>query len=168
MPIKTPKSLPYENSTAGERALDQLRRILEGFGCQSFGIMTDVQHSETSVYFKWRERQVNLRASWKGYAEMYLKIHPVRRYGATRQRRMEAIEAQAKLSVCSILRDWVKGQITAVECGIMSFEAAFMPHILLPSGERIIDRLQAPNGLIAIEFLSDKKAQETYHSGEEP
>lgn len=30
-----------------------------------------------------------------------------------------------------MLRDWVKGQTTAVECGIMSFEAAFMPHMLL-------------------------------------
>lgn len=31
----------------------------------------------------------------------------------------------------------------AVECGIMSFEAAFMPHMLLSTGERVIDRVQA-------------------------
>ena len=40
------------------------------------------------------------------------------------------------------------GQITAVECGIMSFEAAFMPHILLPTGERIIDKIK-PEKLLA-------------------
>ena len=50
--------------------------------------------------------------------------------------------AQAKISVCSVLRDWIKGQMTAVECGIMSFEAAFMPHMLLPDGERVIDRVR--------------------------
>ena len=58
------------------------------------------------------------------------------------QDRIVPIE-QAKISVCSVLRDWTKGQITAVECGVMSFEAAFMPHILLPSGERVIDRVQS-------------------------
>lgn len=51
--------------------------------------------------------------------------------------------AQAKTSVCSVLRDWVKSQVTAVECGIMSFEAAFMPHMMLPTGERVIDRVQS-------------------------
>ncbi len=59
--------------------------------------------------------------------------------------------AQAQASVCSVLRDWVKGQITAVECGIMSFETAFMPHMLLPNGQRVIDRVQADNLLPAPE-----------------
>ncbi|MGI8425024.1 MAG: hypothetical protein ACR2M4_00160 [Actinomycetota bacterium] len=52
---------------------------------------------------------------------------------------------QAQTSVCSVLRDWAKAQITAIECGVMSFEAAFMPHMLLPSGERVIDRVRADN-----------------------
>lgn len=52
--------------------------------------------------------------------------------------------------MCSVLRDWVKGQVTAVECGIMSFEAAFMPHMLLPTGERVIDRLEAKGGFAAL------------------
>ena len=34
----------------------------------------------------------------------------------------------------SILRDWIKGQATAVECGILSFEATFMPHMLASDG----------------------------------
>lgn len=43
------------------------------------------------------------------------------------------------MSVCSVLRDWVKGQTTAVECGVLSFETAFMPYMLLPDGRRVID-----------------------------
>lgn len=34
---------------------------------------------------------------------------------------------QGLSAVNSILRDWVKGQTTAVECGIPSFEAVFLP-----------------------------------------
>jgi hypothetical protein len=30
---------------------------------------------------------------------------------------------QGQVAVNSILRDWIKGQVTAVECGILSFEA---------------------------------------------
>jgi hypothetical protein len=28
------------------------------------------------------------------------------------------------------LRDWIKGQVTAIECGILKFEAVFMPYML--------------------------------------
>jgi hypothetical protein len=61
----------------------------------------------------------------------------------------QAALKQAQTSVCSVLRDWVKGQVTAVECGIMSFEAAFMPHMLLSTGERVIDRIHAQGMLPA-------------------
>ena len=35
----------------------------------------------------------------------------------------------------------------AIECGVMSFEAAFMSHMLLASGERVIDRVQSEKSL---------------------
>lgn len=136
-------SLPYETATAGDRALAELQKILSTFGCQSFGNMTDMEKSAVIVQFKWRERHVSLEASWKGYATAWLKRHPYsRRTRISRQAYEQKAIAQAKTSVCSVLRDWVKGQVTAVECGVMSFEAAFIPHILLPTGERIIDRVQ--------------------------
>lgn len=138
---------PYSTATAGDRALNQLQKSLEKFSCQSFGTMIDSEKGVTIVQFKWRDRMVSIEASWKGYAQVWMKTN-----NQGRKTRMEwekvALE-QAKKSVCSVLRDWVKGQITSVECGIMSFEAAFMPHILLPTGERIIDRLQSDNLLPA-------------------
>ena len=135
--------LPYETATSGDKALIELQRTLAKFGCQSFGTMTDAENGETIVQFKWRNRVVSLRASWKGYANAILKAHPPRGYGLEQKKAIERAHEQAKISVCSVLRDWTKGQITAVECGVMSFEAAFMPHMLLPSGERVIDRIQA-------------------------
>ena len=143
--------LPYETATSGDKALVDLQRTLAKFGCQSFGTMIDAEVGETIVQFKWKNRTVSLRASWKGYANAILKAHPPRGYGTQRTKAIERANEQAKISVCSVLRDWTKGQITAVECGVMSFEAAFMPHMLLPSGERVIDRVQADKLLPAPE-----------------
>lgn len=142
-------TLPYEGASAGERALSELQRTLAKFGCQQFGTMTDMEHGETIVNFRWRDRNVSLRASWKGYAEAYLRAHKPPRYGSLKTKAEQRAIAQAQVSVCSVLRDWVKGQVTAVECGIMSFEAAFMPHILLSGGERVLDRLTS-KGVLAL------------------
>jgi hypothetical protein len=142
--------LPYATATAGDRALAELQKILSGFGCQRFGTMTDQVRGVTIVQFTWQTRTVSLEASWKGYAVAWLKAHPYTyRTRGTRQAYEERAQAQARISVCSILRDWVKGQVTAVECGIMSFEAAFLPHMLLPTGERFIDRINAQHLLAA-------------------
>lgn len=137
-------SLPYEDATAGDRALVEVQRILAKFGCASFGTATDAEKGVTIVHFKWRERVVKLEASWKGYAQAWLKEHPYRYSSrSTKQQHEQRALETGQRAVCSVLRDWVKGQITAVECGVISFEAAFMPHMLLPSGERLIDRAQA-------------------------
>ena len=143
-------SIPYSTATSGDKALLELQRTLGKFGCQSFGTMTDSEKGETIVQFRWRNRDVSLRASWKGYAAAWLKDHPYRnRMRCNRAQHDQAAMKQAQTSVCSVLRDWVKGQVTAVECGIMSFEAAFMPHMLLSTGERVIDRIQAQGMLPA-------------------
>jgi hypothetical protein len=46
---------------------------------------------------------------------------------------------QGRIAVCSILRDWIKGQTVAIECGVLQFEAVFMPHMLLDDGRRVLD-----------------------------
>lgn len=144
--------LPYETATAGDKALVELQRTLAKFGCQSFGTMTDAERGMTIVQFKWKNRQVSLEASWKGYASAWLKEHPWRYSGrTTRADHDKKALNQAQVSVCSVLRDWVKGQVVAVECGIMSFDAAFMPHMLLPSGLRVVDHISSQNLLPAPE-----------------
>jgi hypothetical protein len=115
-------SIPYETATAGDRALLELQKSLAKFGCASFGTAIDSERGVTIVSFKWRERVVQLEASWKGYAQALMR---------SGWRKQDEALAQARTSVCSVLRDWTKAQITAVEAGVMSFEAAFMPHMLL-------------------------------------
>ncbi len=141
-------SIPYSTATAGDKALLELQRALAKFGCASFGTAIDAERGVTIVSFKWRERVVHLEASWKGYAQALLRGKTFG-YGSSRQKAEAKALEQARISVCSVLRDWTKAQITAVEAGVMSFEAAFMPHMMLKDGRRLIDKIRSDNLLPA-------------------
>lgn len=136
-------TLPYENATSGDRAIQDVQKILRGFGCGKFGTGEDFNTGELFVQFEHNGHMVHLKASARGYAAAWLKEHP---YNGSRHKHSKADhEAKAlaigSVAVYSILRDWIKGQITAVEIGMMSFEAAFLSHMLLPNGQRVIERV---------------------------
>jgi hypothetical protein len=142
--------LPYENATSGTKALDEIRKVLTRFGCSRFGTMTDNEVGELIVQFTYRGRDVSIRASFRGYAAAWLQEYP---YNPSRHRRTKiAHEAlaldQAQVSVCSVLRDWIKGQITAVEVGILTFEGAFLGQILLPSGRTVLEEVNEKQRLL--------------------
>lgn len=135
--------VPYESATSGASAREEITRLLRRMGCESVGFMDDFEDKSVLLAFKHRGRSVQLRASGKGWAAMYLKAHP---YNSSRMRKTKVEhEAQALkqglIAVNSILRDWVKGQVVAVECGIMSFEAVFVPHMLTADGRPVLERL---------------------------
>ena len=135
--------LPYETATSGQRALNEMEKVLHRFGCQSFGSQLDFERSTLVVQFKHRDRLVHIEASMKGYAAAWLRAHPwsnrVRRSRVDHEREATRV---ASLATYSILRDWVKGQIMAVETGILSFEGAFLGQIMLPSGETVLGHLE--------------------------
>lgn len=136
-------TLPYENATSGKASIDEMQRILRTFGASSFGVMEDFAAGEVIVQFVWRDRRVTIKASAKGYAAAWLKHHPwnYRMKVSGKQHEQRAMK-QANISVYSILRDWIKGQITAVEVGMLSFEGAFLGQILLASGETMLERIE--------------------------
>lgn len=144
-------SLPYENATSGANALEEIGKILTRFGCGRFGTMTDNDAGELLVQFTHRGKDVSVKASYRGYAAAWLKAHPhsARMKASRVQHEKNALE-QAKISVCSILRDWVKSQITMIEIGILSFEGAFLGQILLADGKTVLDRVAA-DGVLKIE-----------------
>jgi hypothetical protein len=143
-------SLPYENATSGGAALEEIRKLLTKFGCSRFGTMTDAENGELIVQFTYRGRDVTAKASYRGYAAAWLKEHP---YG-TRMRctsvehNRKALQ-QAEISVCSILRDWIKGQVMAIETGVLTFEGAFLGQILLPNGRTVLEHVATDNLLPA-------------------
>lgn len=117
--------------------------MLRSFGCQRFATGEDYETGELFIQFEHRGRQVQLKASAKGYAAAWLREHP---YGPRVRSTPSEHNAKALriggIAVYSILRDWVKGQVTSIEIGMLTFEAAFLPHILLPSGLTVIDHVQ--------------------------
>jgi hypothetical protein len=135
------KSVPYASASTGAKARDEITSVLRRFGCESVGFMDDFEKHEVLLAFTHRGRQVQLRASASGWAQMQLKANPwtyLRR--STKQEWEQAALRQGHVAVNSILRDWLKGQITAVECGILSFEAVFMPFMLGTDGRTLIER----------------------------
>lgn len=139
-------SLPYENATSGNNAINDIQRMLRSFGCQRFATGEDYETGELFIQFEHRGRQVQLKASAKGYAAAWLREHP---YGPRVRSTPSEHNAKALriggVAVYSILRDWVKGQVTAIEIGMLTFEAAFLPHILLPSGQTVIEHVHQQN-----------------------
>ncbi len=142
--------LPYENSTSGEKALGEIQKILRGFGCSKFGSMTDDGAQEIMVQFEFHGQPVSVRASIRGYATAWLKEHPyTNRTRATRADHERKAMEIASTAVYSILRDWIKGQVTAIETGILTFEGAFLGQLLLPSGKTFLEHAQAAKMLPA-------------------
>ena len=138
----TTPMLPYENATSDKNAVDDMQRLLRGFGAASFGVMEDFAAGTVIVQFEYRGRRVSISANVKGYAAAWLRVHPwSNRRGTDRVVHERKAPTQAQVSVYSILRDWIKGQVTAVEVDMLSFEGAFLGQIMLPSGKTVLERL---------------------------
>lgn len=137
-------SLPYQNASTGQNAIRDIQKILRGFGCQKFGTGENYETSELFVQFEHQGRHVMMKASAKGYAAAWLKEHPY-----TNRKRCTRAEHEAKaleigsVAVYSVLRDWIKGQVTAIEIGMLSFDSAFLSHIMLPNGQRVIEHFES-------------------------
>lgn len=137
-------ALPYSTATSGDKALGEIQKILRSFGCNKFGSMVDDAAGELLVQFEYRGKMVSVKASTKGYAAAWLKENPwsTRRAGTKQAYERKAMDI-ASIAVYSILRDWIKGQVMAIETGILSFEGAFLGQILLPSGQTILEHATA-------------------------
>jgi hypothetical protein len=139
-------TIPYASAASGENARKEITKVLRRFGCESIGFMDDFAKHEVMLAFTHRGRSVQLTASAKGWAQMYLKENPwTVRQRKSRHEHEQAALRQGHIAVNSILRDWIKGQVTAVECGILSFEAVFMPFMLTSDGRPVIERLAETN-----------------------
>lgn len=143
--------VPYEEATSGAKARDEIVKLLRRFGCESVGFMDNFEEGELILAFNHRGRNVTLKASAKGWAAMYLKEHPYhanhRNRGLSEADHKRKALAQGLVAINSVLRDWVKGQVTAVECGILQFEHVFMPYMLAKDGRMVIEHI-AESGML--------------------
>ncbi|MFQ6161444.1 hypothetical protein [Sinorhizobium meliloti] len=142
-------SLPYSNTTSGRSAMDDIRKTIQAFGCSKFAPMEDFAEGKVIIQFEYRGRMVQVSASAKGYAAAWLKENPYsNRMRMTKVEHERRALEKGQVAVWSILRDWIKGQLTAIETGILSFDAAFLGQILLPTGETVHERITS-QGLLS-------------------
>lgn len=145
-------TLPYSSATTGKNAIDDIRKVILAFGCTKFAPMEDFVEGKVSIQFEYRGRMVQVDASAKGYAAAWLKENPwSERRKATREQHERIALARGQIAVWSILRDWIKGQFTAIETGILTFDGAFLGQILLPDGRTVHQRIAASDMLPQIE-----------------
>ena len=143
-------TIPYAYAKSGLAAREEISQVLRRFGCESVGFMDIFEEQAVMLAFKHRGRNVQLKASARGWAAMFLKDNPwSRARKCTRVEHEQKAVEQGLVAINSILRDWVKGQITAVETGILSFEAVFMPYMLTSDGRSLLERVAEQNLLAA-------------------
>lgn len=142
--------LPYEKAKTGKAAVEEMHKILRAFGAESFGHLENFQKGEVTVQFVYRGIPVSITASSKGYAAAWLRAHPWRPNNGPRVAYERRALERGQIAVWSILRDWIKGQVTAVECGILSFQGAFLGQILLKSGETVLQRVEREPDFLAL------------------
>lgn len=137
-------TLPYQKvTTTADKALGEIRNILNGFGCDKICFGEDRTQGIVFVQFEHKGRMVNLPASMKGYAAAWLQENPYTNHKrCTRQAYDQKALSIASVAVYSMLRDWVKAQVTIVESGLMSFEGAFLGQLMLPSGKTVLDEVK--------------------------
>jgi hypothetical protein len=135
--------VPYASASSDDTARKEVRKILLRLGCKDIGFQDlDTEHA-LLLQFKHHGRPTQLKVSAKGWAALYRREKP----WTPRHRRSQVEYEQAALrqglaAVNSILRDWIKGQVTAVECGVLSFEAVFLPFMLTSDGRTVSERVE--------------------------
>lgn len=136
------RQVPYASATSGAAARDEITKLLRRMGCESVGFMDDFEAKTVLLAFKHRGRAIQFEASARGWAAWFLKENPwSRRMKRSKPQHEAAALDQGLIAVNSILRDWVKGQVTAVECGLMPVEAVFLAHMVTNDGRTVIQRL---------------------------
>jgi hypothetical protein len=150
--VSKSNSIPYESCSGGDQALAEIAKILAKFGCQSFGHMTDAENGKTIVQFKWREPADLPRGELEGLrrgvpqgASVEERAPGIGRAG-TRCRRSSSASAPCARAFATGSR----ARSPPSSAAVMSFGAVFMPHMLLPTGERVIDRVTGPNGYLGL------------------
>ncbi len=158
MPSKP--TVPYEFSNSGMRAREEIERMLNNFGCDPVTFMERSEYSKEGKFhtlvllFTFKRMNVRVNVSGQGWANFYLrrKPHTSRSHYNAEEYTQRALK-QGSIAISSLLRDWVKSQLTLIETQIMSFEQAFLPHIQTPEGLTVGEILLNEDGMDLSEKL---------------
>ena len=157
------KSIPYQKATSGDNARNEIIKLLQGFGCERVGFMDNFADNELILGFVYRGRNIEMKVSAQGWANLFLRKNPhTYRHTRSKQEYEKVAHTQGMIAMSSVLRDWVKGQLTAVEAGMAKFDHVFMPFMLTQDGKTIgqhMDKVidNQTNGLLRLPFQGENE-----------
>jgi hypothetical protein len=132
--------VPYAGATTGLRAREEITRLLRGFGCE-IGFADKFDEHEVLLYFK----SVGGRCICGHRPRDGRGCLSRRSHGATSITARNRSGSRPRLGRGPLLltrsSEIGKGQTTAIETGILSFEAVFMPYMLTADGRPLIERV---------------------------
>lgn len=141
--------LPYSTSSAGQNREREIRDTLRGVGATAVGFMVDDDADMVICQFRLAGRQVTVPVSVAAYEAAWRKAVPrgPRTDLADYNKRART---QAELAVWGVLADWIKAQAAMMVCGMMDADTAFLAHVHLPSGQRVVEAITSSSGPLAL------------------
>ncbi len=106
-----------------ERRRAEITKLLRAMGCDEIGFQDRDSEGVLVVVFNIRGGVYKLEASARGWAKWYLRHNPhTPRHRTTKAQHEAKALDQGLIAINSVLRDYVRGMVTAIECNALSIE----------------------------------------------
>ena len=137
--------VPYAQASSGGRARGEVITLLRQFGCESVGFMDGFTDQSLMLAFQWRGA-----SSCEPRRRVGQPCTSARIRGTTAGAPGKRIGSSARSS-----RGWWpstascgKGQVTAIESGLLAFDQVFLPYMVTDTGETVAERISKDTLLI--------------------
>lgn len=121
-----------------ERSRAEIERILTRWGATRFLYASGEQGSV--IAFQFKEKQFRFVLPLPDRADKRFWFTPARRARRDEQGAFLAWEQACRQRWRALALN-LKAKLEAVECGIESFEVAFMPYVVMPDGKTVADHV---------------------------
>lgn len=141
--------LPYASSTAGQGREKEIRDVLRGVGATAVGFMVDDDQDQIIAQFRLHGREVTIPVRVGAYVEAWQREN---KCGPRTSQKDHSAKARktAESAAWAILADWIKATAAMMAAGFVDADAAFLPHIHLPSGQRVVDAIAKTDGALRL------------------
>ncbi|MCK5604632.1 hypothetical protein KAR91_22275 [Candidatus Pacearchaeota archaeon] len=136
-------TLPYSDSKANpEAAKGRITSALRKFGVDRISFEEDYKEKVIRVAFQHKDLPVSIPLDYGALGKLYLEERPYASNCRGSKADYEAKKGEvAYRASFSILEDLIKGLVVVAECGMVSFEEAFLAFFLTPGGQTVGEML---------------------------
>lgn len=151
-------TLPYASSTAGQAREKEIRDMLRSVGASAVGFMVDDDADQIIAQFRLHGREITIPIRVGAYAEAWLRENPRGpRSRATEAQHRKKARAQAERAAWAIIADWIKAQAAMIAAGFVDADTAFLPHVHLSDGRRVVEAVTSADGPLRLPPPEDRQ-----------